>query len=184
MYSRPQIPLSGTLGWHQKGMLNSSCASSRAAGMVEGSPDSSPSGRRQWDASRWANGLATVLTPIIISQTSLQHPTDSQTSQSSGLQTEQRRDRGLSQLCVANGINLCWTGSQENRVGGARTDDDEGRKQDVSPATVIMTTEHQYYNKWTEKYLILEMFNTCFTICEQKLHFNSREKLQMANQLK
>ena len=121
LYSRPQIQLSGTLGWHQKGMLNSSCASSRAAGMVEGSPDSSPSGRRQWDASRWANGLATVLTPIIISQTSLQHPTDSQTSQSSGLQTGRRRVRGLSQLCVANGINLRWTGSQESR--GARYKD-------------------------------------------------------------
>ncbi|KAI9531180.1 hypothetical protein NQZ68_000675 [Dissostichus eleginoides] len=33
-------------------MLNSSCASRHAAVLVEGSPDSSPSGLQHWDASR------------------------------------------------------------------------------------------------------------------------------------
>lgn len=84
-YSGQQIQLSGTSGQHRIAMLNSSCASSRAARLVEGRADSSPTGLQQWDPTRWANCLATVLTLVIISQTSLQHLTDSQTV----LQTEQ-----------------------------------------------------------------------------------------------
>lgn len=113
MYSRPQIPLSGTLGWHHRAMLNSSCASSRAAGLVEGSLDCSPNGWHQWDASRWDNCLATLLTPIIISQTSLQRPEDSQTW----------GDQGLLQLRAANGINLNWISAQEITVEGTSADD-------------------------------------------------------------
>lgn len=93
---------------------------------MEGSPDSTPSGLQRWGASRWANCLATVLTPIIISQTWLQRPTDSQTSQSSGRTEQQsaailrRQDQSRSQLCTANGINLCWNGTRVKRVGGYR----------------------------------------------------------------
>lgn len=79
------MQLSGILGQHQIAMLNSSCASSHAARLVERSPDFSPTGLQQRDPTRWANCLTTVLAPIIISQTSLLHPTDSQ----SVLQTEQ-----------------------------------------------------------------------------------------------
>lgn len=93
---------------------------------MEGSPDSTPSGLQRWGASRWANCLATVLTPIIISQTWLQRPTDSQTSQSSGRTEQQsaailrRQDQSRSQLCTAKGINLCWNGTRVKRVGGYR----------------------------------------------------------------
>lgn len=126
-YSGLQIQLSGTLGQHQIAMLNSSCASSRAARLVEGRADSSPTGLQQWDPTRWVNCLTTALTPIIISQTSLQHPTDSQTV----LQTEQhpfgnnetRPSHSCAWLTALTSVELGL-----KIVADTRTYDDEGQK--------------------------------------------------------
>lgn len=53
---------------------------------------------------------------------------------------------------VANGINLCR--NRDSRKKDWKVQGQMGMKKDASLTKVIMTTKHQYNNKWMKKYLI------------------------------